>query len=314
MASELHLVVACTDRKRSGLGEPVLLRTIPEGPVGTRPTRWWHALAKPGPTAQARDVYVGDHWAIAKNLPDAVRGSHCHTRLWVASAGYGLLPDDHPIRPYSATFGPASPDSVVPADADPRPATQSWWSKISARSLPGTNTPRSIADIAANARSHSVIMVVASTTYLAAMEPDLVLAAADERIRLLLVSGSPGPRAPELEAAWVPTKAELRMAMGGALTSLHARAARAILEAIPPSNLDASAARRVLSKIERKAPDLPVHDRIRTTDEDVRRFIKRSLRANETATATGLLREYRSSGRACEQKRFRALFQAEKQI
>jgi hypothetical protein len=44
------------------------------------------------------------------------------------------------------------------------------------------------------------------------------------------------------------------------------------------------------------------------TDEDVRVFVRNALRANPQARHTTLLREYRESGYACEQKRFGRLF------
>jgi hypothetical protein len=44
------------------------------------------------------------------------------------------------------------------------------------------------------------------------------------------------------------------------------------------------------------------------SDDDVRRFVQKAMRKNGSVTQSGLLRELRDSGKACEQGRFRTLF------
>lgn len=50
-------------------------------------------------------------------------------------------------------------------------------------------------------------------------------------------------------------------------------------------------------------------DRERHGDDDVRAFIIKALDENPKMGWTKLLREWRNSGHACEQKRFRGLYQ-----
>ena len=52
----------------------------------------------------AHDLYCGDHWAVAKGL--AAGAQSRRVELWVASAGYGLVPASAPLKPYAATFTP----------------------------------------------------------------------------------------------------------------------------------------------------------------------------------------------------------------
>jgi DNA-binding IclR family transcriptional regulator len=98
----------------------------------------------------------------------------------------------------------------------------------------------------------------------------------------------------------VNSTARLQASLGGSLLSLHARAAREVLGAFEPKD-----ARRVLARHER---DRPALTRQRLSDAQVKAFIKRS-KASGYSTA---LRELRDAGLACEQARFRALYQEAK--
>lgn len=310
---ELHLVVACADRKRSSAGTPARLGDVDARSAADRCAAWWRLLSGTPARTPARDLYVGDHWSIAKRLPDAARRSGYQPHLWVASAGYGLVPDAALLAPYSATFSVDSPDSIATAGQDPRSASQHWWEQLSRRRVGRDDHPRSLTELAERAGSGAIVMVVASPAYVGALEKDLEgVLRSRKRVRLMLLTSSPGPEADALRPFWIPTTAPLRMALGGALTSLHARVARRLLEKIAPADLDAETARQHVSRLASRAPELPTIQRSRSDDDEVRKFIRQALRSSDSNSHTRLLREYRASGRACEQTRFRELFLAER--
>ena len=60
-------------------------------------------------------------------------------------------------------------------------------------------------------------------------------------------------------------------------------------------------------------PDLPVYDRTPVTDEDVLKYLLTELRKDSSKAHTPLLRKLRDGGKACEQSRFRGLYQQVKQ-
>jgi hypothetical protein len=98
------------------------------------------------------------------------------------------------------------------------------------------------------------------------------------------------------------------MSLGGALTSLHVRVARRLLEGIEPQRLDAQTARHCVEVVAARSPELPAFQRSRADDDDVKTFIRAALLADPGVSHTRLLREYRAAGSACEQSRFRELF------
>jgi hypothetical protein len=159
------------------------------------------------------------------------------------------------------------------------------------------------------------VLVVASPRYIGAMEDDLVQAASalKDPEGLLLVSGEPGPSHPSLRRHWIPSVASLQPAVGGARTSLHARLARRIVEESVERRLVASEVRRRYVELAQAAPPPKRYDRVPADDDDVRRFVVKELQGNPGATHTRLLRKFRSSGRACEQSRFKLLFQQAKE-
>lgn len=315
-STPLHVVVACTDRKRRGAGEPLRFGDVGGRTMKERCRRWWRRLSQAPASVPARDLYAGDHWSIARDLPELARARGFKPSLWIASAGYGLVREDTLLAAYSATFAADSPDSIVD-DASTRTAsTTSWWREIASYPLGDQTPPRTLRALAEGSPRGTRMLVVASSAYLEALEQDLleVLDLGADRARLVLVSSAPGPAAPLLRAHWVPTAAPLRMTLGGALTSLHVRAARHLLQKISPENFDAQHARVHIERLLDRSPDASAPRRERGEDEDVLAYIRKALHSNRAATHTGLLREYRASGRACEQGRFRELFKRETKI
>src|SRR5439155_924306 len=84
-------------------------------------------MAPGGPEAvPALDLYGGEHWQVARSLPaHGVEGGR-EVKLWVSSAGYGLVPAEAPLRPYAATFSSAQADSVLRPGA-PMSDLTVWW-------------------------------------------------------------------------------------------------------------------------------------------------------------------------------------------
>lgn len=307
----VHVIAACTDRKRLPIPAQRRLRAIHGRTLDGRFASWRRALASGAPGDRcAADLYSGDHWSVVRALAKTAASQGWRVRLWAASAGYGLIPADATIVPYSATFVSGHPDSVTTADSSTwREDVRAWWRLQGAAPGPDLSAARRVADLAAE--GPRAILIVASDAYISAMEEDLVAAreALPDPERLLVVSARPR-RATDLVVNWIETDARLRQALGGAVGSLHARVARHLLTTLDPALFSASAARTVIHRLLAGTPALPVYDRATTTDDRVEAFIRRARRHDPSACHTPLLREFRRSGYRCEQSRFRAIFDA----
>jgi hypothetical protein len=110
----VNLVVTCTKKKTREPGRDLMLRHLRGASTESRAAAWLERLERhTGERLAARDLYAGDHWSIARELDGSRLGRTSRVRVWVASAGYGLLSMDNPLQPYSATFAVNHPDSVV---------------------------------------------------------------------------------------------------------------------------------------------------------------------------------------------------------
>lgn len=305
MAVRVNVVVTCTERKTQEPPSALMLRSVPAGSIASRALEWQRRLeVVDAPATRALELYTGNHWFIVRSIAAqfGVR-EDLDVRVWVASAGYGLVPLDAPLRPYAATFA-AGPDGVGGSDDSRR-----WWQALAESPVPGGGQPRTLEALAA-ADPHAPLLVAASAVYARAIQHDLTRAAERLSSPDLLVLISAGLRATrELAPYLVSTDARFRQVVGGQLHSLNARLVQHALERWRDWAPDGLALRRMFGNAAEGLPPLPIYDRDPQSDDAVRSFIRNAKQEQPTIGHTALLRRLRAGGRACEQKRFKALFQ-----
>ena len=303
------VAVPCTDRKRGGEVPPgASLRSIGSDlPVAQRVTRWVDLLVQKraeGGGLRLADLYVGPGWAASTELVSEVSNRFDHSvEAFVISAGLGLQRLDHQGQRwprYSATFNAAHPDSVVLERGDRGGTSRDWWEALGNDSRLGGGT------FSALASTHGGILVVASAPYLRAASSDLAEAA---RCGLRVVAfAASAPRLGELEDYMVRLDPRARSAVPAsdarASADFVAYAARELGEDL----LDVAAARSFVERtLEGRTP--PRRPRgVASRPEEVRSFIQDALRADIRIRKGPLLRRWRDSGRAFEQKRFGAIY------
>jgi hypothetical protein len=307
----LHLVVTCTKGKRRAALAQLRLREHGQRSIAGRLSSWLKALSHPHDPADAvsvGDLYAGDHWQIARTLPGlaAVRG--VQARLWVCSAGYGLIRGDTAVYPYSATFSAGHADSVWTANqrlshAD---SVAGWWSGLAEWPGPAAGAPRSVQALAA-LDPGAAIWVIASETYLDAMRADLLAAAGilKNSDHLALVSAGT-PRLPGLQQNQLQFDWRLQGPQGplrGAAMSLNVRVAQMLLEegcepVVPSLN-------ERLQRYTRSIPRRKQKMGKKVSPAEVESFIREELAAQPDISKTALLRKLRDERLwAFEEKRF----------
>ncbi len=301
--STVHIVVTCTNRKRQVVPESLRLGNLREQQQGLRFAEWTRRLTAEPPTVRAHDLYGGQHWNIARGLPTLVGAP---ARLWVCSAGYGLVDVDAYLHPYAATFSIGNEDSVGRDKLE----TRQWWQRLTDWAGPSADKPRSFADLARQDPDATIVAVL-SNTYLPACADDLRTAAGLLRSADRFTVIGPNLPARGLEDVVIPIPARLRSVVGGSLHVLHARAAAHLLSQIVANGADLS--HRNLREVALHAVDTAPPDTsrrapgVRLSDDAVREYI-RSHRGVEKSSATRLLRRLRDSGQSCEQGRFKHLY------
>jgi hypothetical protein len=158
------------------------------------------------------------------------------------------------------------------------------------------------------------LLIALSESYASALSGDVQRAAArlGDRVGLVSIgsnSDKGSVRRASLVAQTIPGDARLKAVVGGAMQSLNVRLTRKIVQEAPrwfPSFRDLASL--TASWLE-AAPPAVAYDRVKLGNEALRQFIVDTLQTDPSTSHTALLRILRDSGRACEQARFRALFQ-----
>lgn len=303
------IAVPCTDRKRGGDASPgASLRSVASDlPVAQRATRWVDQIIHErdqGGGLRLADLYVGPGWSASTELISVVSSTLDQpVDAFVVSAGLGLQRLDHegPGWPrYSATFNVAHPDSVV-LDRDDRDRTsRAWWAALGNDSRLGGVT------FSALASTHRAILVVASAPYLRAVSGDLAEAA---RCGLGVVAfTASAPRLGDLEEYTVRLDPRARSAVPASDARASADFVAYATRELGEDLLDVAAARSFVERtLEGRTP--PRRPRgVASRPEEVRLFIQDALRADSRIRKGPLLRRWRDSGRAFEQKRFGVIY------
>lgn len=307
----LHIVASCTQGKRCVVPPELRLGDVPDGALGQRLATWSDRLQQSGAERIAAiNLYRGQHWAVVRALPEVARAVGYPAKLWVSSAGYGLVPAEAQVCPYSATFAASEADSVWrPGDGDRRTALRTWWNGMQGVPGPDAAAPRSISDLAGN-DVNAVILVIASPSYIAAMAEDLagVRKKLVDPQRLIIISSRNGSLPDWLTSHLVPSEAPLSSVLGGTLGSLHARTARQILQGSAELPLRADVLVSHYERLVSQAETATTPTRLKLPDEEVRKFIREVTSGNGSLTYTAALRKLRTRGQACEQRRFASLY------
>jgi len=301
----LRAIVTCSSRKRVLVPPALRLSTLPQRTARARARAWAGRLdSHDAPILSARELYAGDHWHVAQSLAGQARSC---LELWVASAGYGLIHESRPIKPYSATFS-EGPDSVVRnAQAGGREGyLREWWTLLAESERLADDAPRSVRNLVAG-DPEAILVVALSRSYLLALRDDLIAARGELRGPGKLLVVSAGTKScPGLEENLVPIGVEVQGALGGSRLSLNVRILRHLVRT---SHEHAWQADLMPSSFRGVKGNRPVpHRRTTLGDQAVVEFIGRAQRDELNVSKSALLRRLRDQGFACEQGRFWQLF------
>ena len=306
-----NIVVTCTKRKRRAPEEAMKFRHIAKASIERGFNTWVERIsASEDEPLRARDLYAGDHWSVAKSLEQVAKSSGFRAAIWVCSAGYGLIGIDSRIKSYSATFSSSHPDTVSRWDDGKYRSSHKeiWWRLQTEWPAPEPAAPRSITDLAV-ASPACPLLVVASRDYMEGIMSDCRTAREELETPDFLTIVSSGSRdLTGLSDNLLPSHVSLRQLVGGSIRALNIRLARRLIAEADYQELRAPLLTRKCSSLMAQTPQLPAISRDRISDDDVRNFIRETLKQHGMTGHTALLRRFRDSGRACSQNRFARIF------
>lgn len=321
MTFPIHILAYCSERKRIPPPTTLQLRNIKVDGSSLRARSWWEEIERITSVnttkIRALELYSGGYWSVVKKLPIAASLVGFSAQLWVISAGYGLVSANALLQPYAATFTISHPDSVTTTSSSTLDLTdnlQEWWNALSQYDGPEKGEPRSIKALV-NQYPHDPILIIASPSYLRAIAKDVTEAIShhEEPDRFVILSSQCQSWMNKIiQNQLIKVEARLQSQFGGALTEIHARTAEQILRAIPPSDFNLSTVNELMETWLSVAPLRPQLNRSRLSNESVVNFIEEYLKTVPQISCSALLRILRDSGQACEQSRFKNLFESVK--
>jgi len=297
----ITFVTACTNRKR--VTSPLFLtgKTLLNGKQSVVSGDWRKKLKsakKDESLVKAEAVYCG------RGFYEALKRSG-KERLLVVSAGLGLIDKETPIPGYSLTVSNGGEDSV--AQKIDSFSVARWWQSLGA-------SPFSIGTLKDQIQTSKGIFVIAlPRNYLSMVEADLSCLAPSDMKRLRILDVSKGGVPPSLHDSSISIDDRLDgpdSSLRGTKSDLVQRAARFFIDEVASRNPRGSVKshRTALNNLLEGWRRPKVHNRRRLTDKEIKKHILSSW--NEVGGRSGpMLRHFRDQlGLACEQSRFRTLF------
>lgn len=303
--------MSCTNRKRFPTAFGLSAHQLAGVDVIGRLRTWKGRLrATREEKYPAEHLYMGEHWSVVRSILSSAGLRGWEIRLWICSAGYGLIRSCTRINAYQVTFAPGAKDSVAGWG---RGASQMWWAGICSYPIPkDEDAPRSFKQLALQ-YPRTPTVVALSADYLNAVEKDLLsmLNYSYFGRHLAIISCGTSRQHSIWHNNLLPCDGTMSASLGGTFTSLNARVARFLFDSPSISNPTVDYWTEVLSSLEKGS--IVRSSRSPQSDAEITSFIQDALEQYPTASKSKLLESFRATGRACEQKRFGYLFMQIKQ-
>jgi hypothetical protein len=312
MSNVINLFVTCAQRKKYPVVSEMKLSSFPSfDTIEDLSTAWIERLLNQRiGMVKAGNLYSGDQWYVIRSLKAQTDNSPTILKIYIISAGYGLVSFDSPLIPYAATFAAGHKDSILShcSISNAKVTRSIWWRLLAEWCGPERNQPRTMRQVVEiNLEARNII--VASGTYLDAISDELKEVVEHSNPKSLGIISASAPQKDWLKPYLFPCDVRLRPLVGGSNHSLNIRLAKwMILKKFDGNSLDFNQIRTWLSNHLKTVDKIESPKRENMPDDDIMNFILEKINYNHKLRPTPLLREFREAGFACEQKRFASLF------
>jgi len=303
----INVVVTCAARKAEPASALARVKNLKKRTLKGRFTEWSMRMSRNRENmVKAIDLYRGNSWSIIRKLQkDRKHGKII--RLWIISAGHGLISADTLVAPYAATFADGHADSVKPFRPQSTTAGD-WWKKLIQWRRQARHKVSSISEIAKSYPDEPMVIAI-SKEYLSATYDDIVearkLLPSPDKIVIICTGAKKNG---DLADNFLPCDARFENHFHCCRGDLNAYLLESVVKSHAASEISASKLKASFKRKLEKLPKVTLQNRSRLLDRDLEAFIALNLLDGGGGSHTNLLRLLRSEGCACEQKRFRKLF------
>ncbi len=298
---KLHILVPCTGSKTKKTSPNLDFSNL-SGTLLEKFEKWCNNANKENNKHLAHDLYCGPAWSQVKIIKETFPAA----KIWIVSAGFGLIPWDARIPSYSITFSPNQPESIQHEGpgASKYKRNLEWWNYLSTwASNPGPTESVTTKDLLDD--RHNRIISALPKTYLKVLEKDFITKHSAD----LLIFSSDSSLNPILKDKLIQLDSRLPLAIGGTRQIMILRLIWKINIIINKGSINS-----IRDKVSQlmKNHEIIKYRRKPLSDEEVIQYI--TLKWNEIKSShsspsrSRILRTLRDEGFACEQKRFKNLY------
>ncbi len=297
--------IPCSSRKRLSPEPSMCAQNLVSGNIEVVAKAWGECLRDASTKHRPEQVYCGRAYREGKFAAECINGI-----IFVISAGYGLVSENDEIAPYSLTVTSGQVDSINRNIRKSEWSPNAWWQALGTYTQANTNLRSLLKKM-----KPDLILISLSTGYGHLIADDLQKLTEKTKRRLrIFCAGKRSPVPPELNANIMPYDNRLdgpNSPIRGTMSDFSCRAlhhyARCLRDGLI-KGVDLTEDKACLESIMASwtLPEKP--NRIRQTNDEIIAFISDTW-SQSNGRLNACLRSLRDSGRACEQNRFRDLFQ-----
>jgi hypothetical protein len=296
------ILTNCTSRKRLS-AEAVTLPADTVAATIDGVARDWLATYSAAPKVRrVRDLYMG------RSFSDAYKAArHVEGELFVVSAGLGLVHEDEEAPSYDVTFADAT-NPLARTLADKGWSSSDWWQALNAVRMGNGPLSRLVVE-----RSPRLVMLALPSGYLEMLVPDLLTLDPGRRELLRIFSSTTGVSTlpAELRRFALPYDDRLESLSGhdGTRTDFPQRAMRHFVEELQGHHVDLEAAKERVADALKGLSPRQTPSRTKRSDSEIADVLRKQW-SQYKGSSSQLLRYLRQEAHiACEQKRFRGIWQ-----
>lgn len=312
-----HLFVTCVSQKSSKNLESINDKDILQGTPEDVFIQWEEKLRKSKfDKIRAGELYKGDLWNKYLTLYDCVKVRFPESKLWIISAGQGLINHDTMIIPYAATFqdGKGISDSIfskvnheIVTKTGKKNILSKWWKLC--QSMHGTP---SISELIGQSKEEDRFLFVLGKEYLLSLMPEIQesINAVPNKEKIIIISNSrKDSHTKALGENLLYNSPDFRNLPGTNSVTINAAIALDLIKNFPleSTNWQRKTLNAYLIDRAKELDYKLLTQRQKSTDVEIKDFILEHLKDSEKS-ASELHRIFHGSGRACEQKRFSILY------
>lgn len=310
----IDLIVPCTKRKRIPPNGQLIFSSLQHATAPLLALDWLERAERSTQKVLVRDLYAGAGWSHAISAFEAARNltgsGGDQSRLFVVSAGLGLVMATDVVTSYEATFAAGAnqvADRIL-EEGSTALRHQLWWASLNSLRVK-TTTP-----IAGQMERRRPCVIVGSPVYLSAISNDVAALASTRDVDSLFILsvGTALGRFPAAVRPFVlPIGTAIERQLRGPRATIHQRAAFWLLSyVIPETGWNRARVDGQIAAMLRRCSDLPdsyAVKRLRLTDGEIIQWLRERCVDPQRLREGHLLRLFRQTGLACEQARFARL-------